>query len=29
MAQLGEAVSRYHDLLDDTGFPDLAWAEEL
>ncbi len=29
MAQLGEAVARYHQLLEDVSFRDLAWAEEL
>lgn len=27
MAQLGEAIARYHKLFDDAGFRDLAWAE--
>ncbi|MBV9267969.1 MAG: hypothetical protein JO061_17505 [Acidobacteriaceae bacterium] len=29
MAQLGEAVARYHELLETRSFRDLAWAEEL
>ncbi len=29
MAQLGEAIARYHQLLEDVSFRDLAWAEEL
>jgi hypothetical protein len=29
MAQLGEAIARYHKLLDDAGYRDLEWAAEL
>ncbi len=29
MAQLGEAIARYHKLFEQTGYHDLAWAEEL
>lgn len=29
MAQLGEAIARYHKLLEESGFSDLSWAEEL
>lgn len=29
MAQLSEAIARYHKLLEDNGFSDLSWAEEL
>src|SRR5262249_6962456 len=29
MTQLGEAISRYHKLVEQDGFRDSAWAEEL
>ncbi|MBV9404177.1 MAG: hypothetical protein JO211_02465, partial [Acidobacteriaceae bacterium] len=29
MAQLGEAIARYHKLLEQPGYRDLSWAEEL
>jgi hypothetical protein len=29
MAQLAEAIARYHRLLEDSGYRDLSWAEEL
>ncbi len=29
MAQLSEAIARYHKLLEDNGYRDLSWAEEL
>src|SRR5579875_199721 len=29
MAQLGEAIARYHKLFEQDGFRELSWAEEL